>query len=395
MTFAQLFKTAMIAAIAMASAIHAAAKDAEPLAPRTEYRGQLRDFTIGINGSGSRSDIQPDVLRLPQATIELEDWLLAYGDLLAAFQKAPADRLFGRAALQIDASGGVVGCKFNDRAKLPLSYEDICRKLEDIPFISALDKSGLAVPGEFTVGFFSGSTLVLPEAPRIPIISRGPPVAFTTPYPPARLDSYGFPPSPDWMRRFYEQPQWRTAPSPVWLDPAPQAVAVGLILAWDGSEYQCLVKANDGNEADGAIACDFAKQTLAPAWPSASRSDVRAVPLYISLSPETAPVAIAPIENRRWRTEMEQPVEVALLTQLYAAGIFPSGREASNLRLHFKANPDGSLEHCRVAITAGSDAMDIKACQIAYETVTLAVAQDLFGKPARYRSLFWNARPED
>lgn len=378
---------------------HAAAGQTEtgtPHAPRIEQNGRLYDIPVSISGSGSIPGGDDVFLRLPQTKIDLRAWLSGNAELLAAHRAAPTGWSWVSAQLDIDPSGLVTGCKPNDRSAPPLAIDRMCRLFATIPFVPALAKSGEPTSGSFYITVSIARKRASEGSPLLPLVGDGPETMMTIPSPAPKPDlrPAEFPPSPLWMRTYYAEPVWAVSPLDQWQEPVAGAKTTSLVVIWDNTQPKCH-NIEQGTEANAAAkACDYALSTLAPKRADAFPYLRKAVPLLVHEHPDGSMTAHGPAKDPRMRTTLPPESELQLIIGLTNAGLFPRGRDQSNLRLSFRAAPDGSLEHCRVARSSGSDAGDIAACNAAYRTVRLSVAQDIFGRPARYRSLFWDARVE-
>lgn len=369
-------------------------EDGTPHAPRIEQNGRQFDIPVRISGSGSIPGGDDVLLRLPQTRIDLSAWLTGNAELLAAHKAAPTGWSWVSAQLDIDTTGAVTGCKPNDLSAPPLTIDRMCRLFGTIPFVPALAKSGESVSGNFYLSMSMSYEPVSRGSPPRPLIDDSPEIRMSPPSPMPNLVPTEFPPSPLWMRTYYTEPVWAVTPIDQWQEPVAGTTSTSVVISWDSKQAKCHSVDQDAQASDLARVCAYAQSTLSPKWPDALPYQRRAVPLLVHQQPDGTFTANGPAKDPRMRTTLPPESEVKLLTQLKNAGLFPRGREHSDLRLSLRAAADGSVEHCRVARTSGSDAGDIAACDVAYRTVRLAVAQDIFGRPARFRSLFWDARVE-
>ena len=364
-------------------------------APRVENsRGQLEDRALIITGNGDMSRNDPP-LRTAQPVEPLLEWFDANSALAKAHQADPNARKYARLVLKIGADGSVAGCQHRgDPPPIPFG---LCDAIKDKRFLPQLANNGTAVEGLFNLSIFERSFDAQADSPLRPMfVPQGEaPPALTLAPSPAGLRR--FPPLSSDFSYLYREPKWALEPHAGWGNHSQDNPKSGLIVYPSADELICRVLETAGSNGQDAAACEFAKTTLAPDWSQAEPSRTglgTMVPLYILHQPDGL-VAIGPKPDYVKRTRISQQSAAALEERLTQRGVFPRGREASELRLAFKGDETGAVTHCRVARTSGSDAGDIAACKAAYEVVRLEPREDVFGTPYPPFGDIWAANPDE
>lgn len=378
--------------IALAAPIPAAQAQ-EATAPRiTQPGGALQDRAILIEGYGywPRGEAAP--LRTAQPLAEPVTWFGADSALAAAHRADPKGISYATFDLDISPEGTIAGCRYSPKSRVIADEAQLCAEIAGQRFLPKLADDGTRVAGTFTLTFSGRSFAAQPDAPPRPLFTTE---RDSTPVPmiaPSAERLNRFPPDRFHVSYLYREPRWQIAPQAGWSGTAEEGPMTRLILYRSPNGTACRVFAPGKDPARDAAACAYAKTELAPDWSGVEGTRDWMAPLVILHRPE-GPLAIGPDPDFVRDTRMAEGAEEALVTALTRAGVLPQDRAKSPLVLDLAANPDGSLRHCRVVKTTGTDAADIAACKAARETVRLMPFEDVFGTPDPLASMFWRANP--
>jgi hypothetical protein len=382
-----------IAAALAALAAPLAAAAQEPLAPRiTRPGGTLEDRAILVTGYGYWARDEEPPLRTAQALAEPVTWFGAGSVLAKAHLADPAADRFATFMLDITPEGTISGCRYSPTSRVIVDEAQLCAEIAGQRFLPRLADDGSRVAGTFTLSFANRSFTVTPDTPLRPLFTQE---RDTRPVPmpaPTAERLEGFPPHRFDIASLYREPRWNTAPQAGWGDTPQEGPMTGLILYRSAQGIRCRTLASSGDPARDAAACTYARTELAPDWSGVEGNRDWIVPLYI-LPRAHGPLAIGPDPDRTRDTQLAAGAEDALVAALTRAGVLGKDRKTSPLVLDLASNPDGSLRHCRVVTTTGTDAVDIAACKVARETVRLMPREDVFGTPNPLASMFWRAKP--
>lgn len=350
---------------------------------------------IFVSGFGSMPDRNNPPMRSPEAIRPPVEWFDGQSALVSGHVAAPEKLGYARFVLDIDAEGAVSGCSLQDGGRLPVAAEAVCTDIEGQRFLPSLDNDGNRITGTYLVNLTPRRELVDAGASRLPILTNERdrrPMPMLAP----RIDYVpSFPPSPSWMRAFHREPEWTLAPIAGLPGPdESETTMTGIVLSQSGSALACQLVEVIGHAEHDNAACSYAKFVLRPSWTDASAQQPRGVPLYISKQGDTIK-AYAPDPDHNRTSSMSERSELALIVALTEAGVFPEGREESPLRIDLDPAEDGSVGHCRIVRSSGSDAGDIATCRIARGITDIAWMEDIFGRRSEYASLFWKADPTE
>lgn len=389
----KLYALTRIAALLAVTVPLASAQAEEPTAPRVTTTGERPfDQVILVDGYGLWDRRRPAPLRTAQPLVEPVRWFGANSALVAARHADPRASLYTTLLLDITPEGTIAACRYSPNSRKPVDEATLCGEIAGQRFLPQLADDGTRVRGQFRLDLTGRQVPATADAPLRPLFTADrdlTPVAMIAPSA-ERLNR--FPPYDFEVSYLYRAPQWKTEPQPGWGKTAQTGPMTGLILHRSLSGLQCRVLASSGDPQADTAACAYGTGTLAPDWSADESSGDVMVPLYILHRPEGL-LAIGPDPARVRKTRMAEGAEDALVAALTRAGVLGKDRKASPLVLDLRANPDGSVRHCRVAKTTGRDATDIAACKVARETVRLIPAEDVFGTPDPLASLFWRAKP--
>lgn len=365
----------------------------EPTAPRMTTTGErLFDEAILVDGYGLWDKSGPAPLRTAQPLVEPVRWFGANSALVAARHADPRASLYITLLLDITPEGTIAACRYSPNSRKPVDEATLCGEIAGQRFLPQLADDGTRVRGQFRLGLSGRQFAATADAPARPLFTAErdlTPVARIAPSV-ERLNR--FPPYDFEVSYLYREPRWKTAPQPGWGDTPQEEPMTRLILYRSANGTACRVFAGGKDPALDAAACAYAKTELAPDWSGVEGNREWIAPLAILHRPEGL-IAIGPDPDFVRETRMADGAEDALVAALTRVGVLGKDRAASPLVLDLAANPDGSVRHCRVAKTTGTDATDIAACRIARETVRLVPFEDVFGTPNPLASFFWRANP--
>ena len=363
----------------------------EPTAPRVTTTGERPfDQVILVDGSGLWDMRRPAPLRTAQPLVEPVRWFGANSALVAARHADPRALLYAVLLLEITPEGTIAACRYSPNSRKPVDEATLCGEIAGQRFLPQLADDGTRVRGQFRLDLSGRQVAATADAPLRPLFTADRDITPVAMIAPSAERIKRFPPYNFEVSYLYRAPQWKTAPQPGWGDTPRDGPMTGLILHRSLSGLQCRVLASSGDPQADTAACAYGTGTLAPDWSAEESSGDVIVPLYILHRPEGL-LAIGPDPDFVREMQLAEGAENALVAALTRAGVLGKDPTASPLVLDLRANPDGSVRHCRVSKTTGTDATDIAACKVARETVRLIPAEDIFGTPDPLASLFWRA----
>jgi hypothetical protein len=366
----------------------------EPVAPRVPaIFDRLFDEAILVEGYGFWERSSPAPLRTAQPLSEPVTWFGANSVLAAARQADPRALLYTNLLLDITPEGTIAACRYSPTARKPVDEAALCGEIAGQRFLPQLADDGTPVRGQFRLGLSTRSFPAEPGDPPRPLFTAERDITPAPMIAPSAERLTRFPPFDFEVSSLYREPRWKTAPQPGWGATPQEGPMTGLILFRSPQGLRCRALAPDSDPARNAAACTYARETLAPDWSGVEGNRDWIVPLAI-LHRAEGMRAIGPDPDFVRETVLAEGAEDALVAALTRPGVLGKDRTTSPLVLALDANPDGSLRHCRVAKTTGTDSADIAACTAARETVRLVPVEDVFGTPNPLASMFWRAKPE-